>query len=215
MMCGIALAGSSAFADSRGLSVDLRTAASPDAPIAETVRLYSGSYALVIGIDDYNNGWPRLAKAVEDAEQVAASLEAQGFDVELHIDVDSIALKSTLEEFFVVKGADPEARLFVWFAGHGHTEDGEGYLVPADAERPDTSARFRIQALTMRRFGEYVRLAKAKHVFAIFDSCFSGTIFDTQRSMVPAAITRATTLPTRQFLTSGDAGQLVSDDGTF
>ncbi len=214
--CGVALAGASAaLADSRGLSVDLRTAAAADAPVAETVRLYTGSYALVIGIDDYNNGWPRLSKAVEDAERVAAALDEQGFEVDLHLDVDSDALKSSLEEFFVVKGADPEARLFVWFAGHGHTEDGEGYLVPADAERPDTSPRFRIQALTMRRFGEYVRLAKAKHVFAIFDSCFSGTIFDTQRSMVPAAITRATTLPTRQFLTSGDAGQLVSDDGTF
>ncbi len=213
--CGIALVASSAFAESRGLSVDLRTSVSADAPVAETVRLYTGSYALVIGIDDYNNGWPRLSKAVEDAERVAAALDEQGFEVDLRIDVDSDTLKSSLEEFFVVKGADPEARLFVWFAGHGHTEDGEGYLVPADAERPDTSARFRIQALTMRRFGEYVRLAKAKHVFAIFDSCFSGTIFDTQRSMVPAAITRATTLPTRQFLTSGDAGQLVSDDGTF
>ena len=33
--------------------------------------------------------------------------------------------------------------------------------------------------------------------------------------MPPAAITRATTLPVRQFLTSGDADQTVSDDGQF
>ncbi len=218
--CSLALAASlvwsaTAFADSRGLSVDFRTAETPEAPIAETVQLYSSSHALVIGIDEYTAGWPRLSKAVEDAREVAAALEGKGFEVTLKTDLGADQLKQTLEEFFVVKGADPESRLFVWFAGHGHTEGGEGFLVPADAGRPDEDPRFRLQALTMRRFGEFVRLARSKHVFSIFDSCFSGTVFDTQRSYVPAAITHATALPVRQFLTSGDAGQLVSDDGTF
>jgi len=207
--------GAPAFAENRGLSVDFRTEDLADAPIAETVQLYSGSYALVIGIDNYTAGWPRLSKAVEDARQVATKLEEKGFEVTLKTDLGSDQLEQTLEEFFVVKGSDPNARLFVWFAGHGHTEGGEGFLVPADAGRPDQDPRFRLQALTMRRFGEYVRLARSKHVFSIFDSCFSGTVFDTQRSYVPAAITHATALPVRQFLTSGDAGQLVSDDGTF
>ena len=47
------------------------------------------------------------------------------------------------------------------------------------------------------------------------DSYFSGTVFEGARALPPAAVTRATTLPVRQFLTSGDAGQTVSDDGTF
>ena len=51
----------------------------------------------------------------------------------------------------------------------------------------------------MRRFGEYVRLAESKHAFAVFDSCFSGTVFDGARALPPAAVTRATTLPVRQF----------------
>ena len=50
---------------------------------------------------------------------------------------------------------------------------------------------------------------------AVFDSCFAGTIFDAQRELPPPAITRATIPPVRQFLTSGDAGQSISDDGTF
>ena len=29
----------------------------------------------------------------------------------------------------------------------------------------------------MRRFGEYVRQAKSKHILAVFDSCFSGSLF--------------------------------------
>jgi formylglycine-generating enzyme required for sulfatase activity len=67
----------------------------------------------------------------------------------------------------------------------------------------------------LRDFGTFVRLAAAKHVFTIFDSCFAGTLFNVARSAPPPQITRLTVEPARQFLTSGDAGQKVSDDGTF
>jgi hypothetical protein len=200
---------------SRGLSVAIRGHDAPDAPVVETFQLYRSSYALVIGNDRYTGGWPVLSKAIEDAREIAGALAARGFEVDLRTDLDSGGLRTALEEFFIVKGEDEEARLVVWFAGHGHTVDGEGFLVPVDAPSPEAGARFKLAALPLRRFGEYVRLARAKHVFAAFDSCFAGTIFDTQRALYPAAITRATTLPVRQFLSSGDAGQTVSDDGTF
>ena len=74
---------------------------------------------------------------------------------------------------------------------------------------------FKRKALPMQRIDEYVRGAKAKHVLAVFDSCFSGTIFDDARSTPPPVITRATTQPVRQFITSGSAGQTVSDNGDF
>ena len=45
----------------RGLTITIRTDATAGAPAAQTIRLYSNSHALVIGIDDYTNGWPRLA----------------------------------------------------------------------------------------------------------------------------------------------------------
>ena len=67
----------------------------------------------------------------------------------------------------------------------------------------------------MRDFEGLVRLAKSKHVFAVFDSCFAGTIFKAGRGNPPPAITRKTALPVRQFLTSGDATQTVPDDGRF
>ncbi len=153
--------------------------------------------------------------AVKDALAIAAALKGKGFSVTLLTNLDSRGLDDALKEFFAIKGADPDARLFLWYAGHGHTEGGEGFLVPADAPRPSASGQFRLKALSLRRIGEYVRLAQSKHAFAVFDSCFSGTVFDSARALPPAAVTRATTLPVRQFLTSGDAGQTVSDDGTF
>ncbi|MDP7098908.1 MAG: SUMF1/EgtB/PvdO family nonheme iron enzyme [Rhodospirillales bacterium] len=91
--------------------------------------------------------------------------------------------------------------------------DGEGYLVPADAPL-SMDPGFLIKALPMRDFGSLVRLAKSKHVLSIFDSCFSGTIFEA-RGGTPKPITGKTTKAVRQFITSGDAGQQVRDDGSF
>ena len=106
-------------AGQRGISVTLRQSESVNAPILEERELYQESYALVIGIDDYDNGWPRLSNAILDAELIAEALEAKGFDVELHRNPDSEALPQIFKRFFILKGENPEARLFVWFAGHG------------------------------------------------------------------------------------------------
>ena len=201
-------------ASGRGVMVKVRVSESPNAGVAETVQLYGASHALVIGIDKYTKGWPRLSKAVEDARVVAQELQRQGFQVTLKTDLKSRELQDTLKEFFAIKGAAPNARLLLWYAGHGHTIDGEGYLVPADAPQ-DTSPAFLINVLPMRDFGSLVRLARSKHVLSVFDSCFSGTVFQARAGATPRAITKKTTKPVRQFVTSGDAGQQVRDDGSF
>ena len=212
--CCFALANPVA-ADTRGISVDLRANETRNAPVSETVTLYRASHALVIGIDKYSNGWPKLSKAVEDARRVAAVLEDRGFSVTLRTDLTAFQLRSELRQFFAKKGSDPDARLLLWFAGHGHTIGGEGFLVPADAPATTNEADFLVSALHMRDFGGLMRLARSKHVLSIFDSCFSGTIFDARAGAPPPAITRKTTRPVRQFITSGDAGQQVRDDGSF
>lgn len=170
-------------------------------------------HALIIGIDDYRGGWPRLDNAVNDARSIAETLGGLGFSVNVQTNVTGEELHRLLLEFFVIKGADPEARLLLWFAGHGETIDGEGYLVPVDAPisaRPE----FLLNAMPMRMLGSFVRLAQAKHVLAVFDSCFAGTIFESRAA--PSARTRARIdEPVRAFLTSGDAGQRVRDDGSF
>lgn len=76
----------------------------------------------------------------------------QGFAVTLKRDLGSVALKRAFEEFFALKDDDPDARLLVWFAGHGHSDEGEGFLVPADAPHPKVGGQFRLSAISMRRF---------------------------------------------------------------
>nr|VFJ68053.1 MAG: Caspase domain-containing protein [Candidatus Kentron sp. FW] len=216
VLMGFGLVVQDAASASRGVvRVELKANEQPDAPGVGEVELYGSSHALVIGIDAYNAGWPRLSNAIKDAKLVAEALEGQGFSVTLKRNLDSRALKEAFERFFTFKGQDPQARLFVWFAGHGHTLDGEGFLVPADAPRPDSVAQFKYKALSLRRFGEFVRLARAKHALGVFDACFAGTVFTTQRSLPPPTITRHTALPVRQYVSSGDENQEVSDDGRF
>ncbi len=199
----------------QGLSLSIKSSEHPDASTIGEVALYSDYQALVIGIDKYINGWPVLSNAIRDADKVAKSLTDRGFQVTRLNNPTSNQLKASLEQFYITQGSSTQAGLFLWFAGHGHTKDGEGYLVPSDAPPPSNSSQFKYKALSLRRFGEYVRLANAKHSLAVFDSCFSGTIFNTQRSFPPSAITLSTTYPVRQFISSGDANQAVSDDGTF
>ncbi len=173
---------------------------------------YTSSHALVIGIDKYTNGWPRLQNAVKDAELIAAEMARRGFDVMLRKNPNAQELKQIFERFYASKGADPRARLFVWYAGHGHTMDGEGYLVPADAPLPGTRpVGFKLKALNMRRFGEYVRLAQAKHSYTVFDSCFGGAVFSSTRGI--SATPRRQ--PAHHFLTAGTENQKVADDGGF
>ena len=202
------------LSESRGLTVELRSSPNVTAPIAGSVKLYDNSFALVIGNDAYTNGWPRLRNAVADANDVATALKLAGFEVTLKRDVDSETLRTTLRQFYAIRGADPEARLLLWYSGHGYSVGGEGFLVPVDAPLP-SDPEFKVFALQMRDFGPLMRLAAAKHALAIFDSCFSGSIFTTRAGVVPTAITQATTRPVRQFISSGDADQQVGDDGSF
>jgi tetratricopeptide (TPR) repeat protein len=208
----------SLHAEGRGMEVTVELSDEDNTPLA----LYRHSYALVIGIDEYKN-WPRLTNAVKDAVAVDEALRKAGFETVLVTDPKAATrdkLDSLLREFFIKTGSDPEARLVFWFAGHGHSTaidkvEQEGYVVPIEAVKPDDETQFQFDAISLRRFNEYMRLSKAKHILAVFDSCFSGTAFMVARSVPSPAIKRATAQKVRQFITSGDSNQLVDDNGRF
>ena len=195
------------------------------------VTLYSKSHALVIGIDEYTGGWNPLRNAVNDAQAVAKELGARGFQVTLKTDLKTFELDQAFRSFLTVQGADPEARLLIWFAGHGYSlprrfESNvfDGYLIPANAPLPpaDTKdfgaiGRFRNSAFELAKIGLYMKQAAAKHVLAVMDSCFSGTVFEyrSAANIATPRITKRTTQPVRQLLSSGTRGQEVRDDGLF
>ena len=186
----------------------------------KSIPLYNESYALVIGVRDYSNGWPDLPNAVRDAMEVKSELEKHNFSVTNLQNPTSPQLETGIKNFLATYGLDPNNRLLFYFAGHGHTIKKRtgvdvGYIVPSDAPLPSVNpAGFMRRAISMENFNTYARNIDAKHALFIFDSCFSGSIFALSRA-IPAAISYNTSRPVRQFITAGDENEQVPDESIF
>ena len=55
---------------------------------------------------------------------------------------------------------------------------------------------------------------KSKHFIMVFDSCFSGSLFNVVRA-APVDISEKSARPVRQFITAGGAGEQVPDQSVF
>ena len=183
-------------------------------------ELYQGSFALVIGVTDYRAGWPDLPGVRNDIALVETGLRQMGFEVTTVLDPDSQELKNRFDRFISAYGRNPEHRLLVYFAGHGHSQlqsyqKTMGYLVPSDAPLPDEDLNgFLDTALDLQMIEVYARRIQSKHALFLFDSCFSGELLELQRA-VPERIAANTSKPVRQLITSGSANEMVPDESVF
>jgi uncharacterized caspase-like protein len=178
---------------------------------------YKNRKALIIGINKYKNVSP-LVYACDDAEEVAKILKDKfNFAKEdiILLKDDKATKDRIMKEFhgFTQNNTNPDDKLLVFFAGHGHTIKGNrgevGFLVPVDAKPNDTSTLIRWDDLTRN-----AELVKAKHILFIMDACYGGL-----------AITRAPSVGSRRFLkdmcqrysrqviTAGKADETVADAG--
>ena len=210
----MALAGSVAGADTRGISVQVKDTG------GATVALYAESHALIVGVSEYTNGWPRLRGVGEDVPAVKAALERQGFAVTVVMDPDRRQLDDAFRSFISRHGQRPDNRLLFYFAGHGHSMKlgyggMMGYLVGHDAPNPNVDkVGFKNRALSMQVIETYARNIESKHALFLFDACFAGSVFDATRA-IPEVIRAKTGRPVRQFITSGTAEQQVPDRSVF
>ena len=182
--------------------------------------IYAESHALVIGVSKYTNGWRDLPGVENDLRQVSQALEDNGFVVHPVRNPSKDQLKDAIEDFVYRFGAQPDNRVLIYYAGHGHTVElaGErqmGYLVPADAPDPSRDRlAFRRQALSMQEIEVFAKEIIAKHALFMFDACFAGSVFEAVRA-APKHIQRRTREPVRYFITSGSANQEVPDNSIF
>ena len=185
------------------------------------VAKYKESYALLVGIGRYTNGWNNLDNVPQELDSVEKVLKSQGFKVIRHPDLDGVALKNSLEEFINAYGYDIEHRLLIFFSGHGYTWNGRGYLVPADAPKPENrlhpGQEFLRKSLHMSQLLAWARQMTANHVLFLFDSCFSGAVFEERalRDSPPPHIRTLMGEPVRYFITAGGAGEKVPAKSVF
>lgn len=206
------------------------------------IRLYDDSRALLIGVSQYKNGWKNLPGVSKDIEEIRTALEKQGFNVVVIKDPSRVEFDQAVRQFIRDWGQAENARLIIYFAGHGHTLktiDGRdlGYIVPSDAPLPgrelgsfkekaigaSTSdlqimqrqiGSFKEKAVSMTEIENYALQIEAKHALFVFDSCFSGSLFDAMRGSSDLIMTKVSK-PVRQFITAGTAEQTVPDESVF
>ena len=219
------------FTKSELKPADTDRSAPPAAPVTQAAppggegrpSLYRESWAVVIGINDYQT-WPKLRYAVNDATAVEEALINKfGFRRDhvrklLNGDATRQHIMQVLgDEFTNPNEVQREDRVFFFFAGHGATRTmGDnrqiGFIVPVDADREN----YYSTAISMPQLREATDLIAAKHIYFVMDSCYSGLAlsrgggaFSKDRSYLEE-ITRRTS---RQILTVGGAEQQVADDG--
>jgi len=182
-------------------------------------ELYTESAAFVAGVYDYSGGWPDLPGVRLDLDAVAKALKDAGFTVEQYTNLTKTGYKNKLEQFLYKYKNSRNARLLIYYAGHGHTlTDGSGktgYIVLKDAKLPSKDVSgFKDGSIPMTYFSGRAEALRQRSVLFVFDSCFSGTVFSAMRS-VPELMVELLRKPVRQFISSGSEDEMVPDVSIF
>ncbi len=178
--------------------------------------LYEKSWAVVIGIDQYQH-WPHLQAAVADATAVADRLKDMGFD-QIHFIANNEATRSrilTETGTNLSRLTGPNDRVLIYFAGHGFTEeipngDQVGYIIPVDSPQ----SNFFTHAISMQQIRETFSRMRAKHIYYVMDSCFSGYGFTRGGGVHPETRRYLQVMTERrsvQMITAGRKGDLAHE----
>lgn len=189
-----------------------------DAEIVGPGKRFATSHAVVIAIDAYERGVPRLQNAVRDGLAVGRALGVDhGFAVQTlfdeHATADAVH-RMLFEELPARVG--PNDRVIVYFAGHGVTvssSDGpNGYVLCQDAA-PDAPESF----TAMRTVHDRLTALPCRHLLLVLDCCFAGTFrWVTRDVVVPRTVFHETfdrfvESPAWQVITSAASDQRAFD----
>lgn len=187
----------------------------------QEINLYKESYALVIGNGNYTH-WSSLPGALQDVKEVKNVLETHGFDVILKTNLVKSEFDRAIAEFVLKFGKDEDNRLLFYYAGHGYTrkaanDENLGYLVMVDAPPSATDeVGFEVASVDMGSLVTQAEKIMSRHVLFMFDSCFSGTIFNVRyEPQIPESISESIKHPVRQFITAGKENEIVPDHSYF
>jgi len=179
--------------------------------------LYTGSHALVIGVEAYSGKWKALSGVTGEVGAVAKTLTELDFSVTKVLNPTGAELHAAFRRFVDRHGYEAGHRLFVFFAGHAHVrKGGRSYLVPADAPDPGEEPQaFMRVALAMTQVMAWARTMEARHVLFALDCDVGGAIFGSRSHSPPAAVADGLSRPVRQFIVAGQHGTLKQKRGTY
>jgi hypothetical protein len=165
------------------VSISCSPSAAPQDLSTSSDPLLHGS-ALLIGISSYKE-WGPLHDVPLQINALKEEFSHHFDHVDVAIDLDSNTLRRRIEAFLRVDGNDADARLLIYYAGHGYTETidekntNEGYITGIDTPVVDGTKesynRARPLAVNMGYIREHLSDSHAKSILFVFDSCFAGT----------------------------------------
>ncbi|NES44091.1 caspase family protein, partial [Moorena sp. SIO2C4] len=183
--------------------------------------MFSRNLALIIGINNYQNGISPLNTAVNDAKKLIEILhEKHGYEVWECL--DEVATLSNFNKFLdqtLPEQVTENDRLLFYFAGHGVALNGDdgpaGYLIPQDAKLGDTNSY-----LPMTKLHDAFHQLPCRHFLGILDCCFAGAFkWSNTRDLLtsPEVIhqeryDRFITDPAWQIITSSASDQKALDN---
>jgi hypothetical protein len=126
--------------------------------------------ALVIGNNDYESV-PKLQKAVNDADAVAARLNEIGFQVTVATNIGRRAMSRAVLEF--EKNIREGDLALFYYAGHGFAISGQNFLLPVDiaAAGPGEEALVKDESFLADDLADRLQRAGAKTVVLVLDAC--------------------------------------------
>ena len=182
-----------------------------------TEDIYDNSYALIIGINEYQNV-KKLSYAVNDAKAIYNKLineyDFHNNKVKLLLDMKATNYNIKKEFNSIVMSAGSNDRVLIYFAGHGETmplpDGGEmGYLIPWEGE----SNNLYMTSIPMSELKQLSLMSKAKHILYLVDACYSGLATTNYRSLNNEKqsnfISKITNNKSRQIITAGSKDEQV------
>ena len=181
------------YGDVEGPRSAVRTVALSAAPERPGLRL------VAIGINDYARADWELRYPRNDARTLVSELRERGgalfADVEAVTLLDASADKSTIEASILAASDSAHDVLIVYFSGHGYAfrekNEWEWYLLPYTSEwerratsQTDFDAQVRRHGLSSNRLMQLLTRTQAQRVFLVLDSCQSGAVGESFRTLV-------------------------------
>jgi hypothetical protein len=181
-----------------------QTRATP-APAGPVV--YANRKALVIGNDNYTHV-SKLNNAAADAEAMAKSLEAVGYRVTQHVNLDERRFKQVLRDFRQnVQGGD---EVLFFFAGHGVQLGNANYLLPVDI-RGDGEDQVKDESILLQKVLDEFDEKKAKFTLAVIDACRDNPFKTKGRAIGGRGLAPTSAATGQMVMFSAGAGQQALD----
>ena len=181
-------------------------------------EIYNESWALIIGINKYQNV-PPLIYAVDDAVAVKDMfIEKYGFKEEnIILITDDEATKDNIIQGFsdILTKAKEKDRVVVFYAGHGETyklpSGGDmGYLIPVDGNVDNLY----LSSIPMKSIYDIAEMSYAKHILYLVDACYGGLAMNTRglkKNQTPEYLKKMTRERGRQVITAGGKDEQVQE----